>query len=221
MIDSAVPQFTPLLMSNPGDGFDPADPWYRELDPSQQGLAFSRRYGFVMDPQTDLLPAGTQIWLRNLSASAGISFFRYSSSAPKAFDPIFGANGTTNALSWSGLMFHPTVTALPGTNAYSATCQAYLLDVTTGLEAPGSSSNPFVWNWTDLPDGRPTLSLASRLVVFYPAAAAAQWALEGADSLDSGVWTPVTNAPMALEGRTAVVLPASETRSFFRMRLIP
>ncbi|MCX6914773.1 MAG: hypothetical protein NT167_17280, partial [Verrucomicrobia bacterium] len=42
-------QLTPLLISNPSDSFSPGDPWFDSLDPSRQGLAFSRRYGFDMD----------------------------------------------------------------------------------------------------------------------------------------------------------------------------
>ena len=49
-------QLTPLLVSHPTNRFDPADPWFDSLDPSRQGLAFSRRYGFIMDTNTDMLP---------------------------------------------------------------------------------------------------------------------------------------------------------------------
>src|SRR5690242_14338777 len=47
MVDPAIPQLIPLLASNPLDQFDPADPWFSSLDPRAEGLAFSRRYGFV------------------------------------------------------------------------------------------------------------------------------------------------------------------------------
>ena len=83
-LDPTVPELTPLLVSNPGDGFDPADPWYDLLDPKRQGLAFSRRYGFVMDATTDPLPDGARIWLRKLSSSDGLKIYRYRSSTPKA-----------------------------------------------------------------------------------------------------------------------------------------
>ena len=43
MMPTEVPQLTPLMVSNPGDSFDPADPWFGALDPSAQGNAFSRR----------------------------------------------------------------------------------------------------------------------------------------------------------------------------------
>ena len=34
MMPMDVPQLTPLLVSNPGDSFDPAAPWFNALDPS-------------------------------------------------------------------------------------------------------------------------------------------------------------------------------------------
>lgn len=220
MMPSTVPQLTPLMVSNPGDSFDPADPWFGALDPSAQGKAFSRRYGFVMDANTDLLPAGTQIWIRKLSSSPELSAYRYQETAPKALQPIFGTEGTTNALYWSGMMFHPVFAAPPGTNAFTATFEAYLLDTGTGLAVPGSGSGPVVFNWTDVPDGLPGLNIGSRAVVFWPTSAT-NWVLEGTATLNSGVWTPVTNAPTPLEGQAAVVLDPRETRRFFRMRLAP
>jgi hypothetical protein len=218
MMPATVPQLTPLLVSNPGDSFDPADPWFSALDPSAQGAAFSRRYGFVMDGNTDLLPAGTQIWIRKLSSSPGLSAYRYQETAPKALQPIFGTGGTTNALYWNGMMFHPVFAAPPGTNSYSAIFEVYLLDTTTGLEVPGSSSGPLVFTWTDVPDGRPSLNIGARIVVFWPTSAT-NWAVEGTATLPSGTWTPVTNAPVMLEGQSAVVLDPGETRKFFRMKL--
>jgi len=218
MMPGTVPQLTPLMVSNPGDRFDPVDPWFGALDPSAQGQAFSRRYGFVMDASTDLLPAGMQIWIRKLSSSPGLSAYRYQETAPKALQPIFATDGTTNALYWNGMMFHPVFAAPPGTNTFTATFEAYLLDAATGLEVAGSSSGPLVFNWTEVPDGRPSLDIGSRRVVFWPNAAT-NWTLEGASSLTDGTWTPVTNVPVTLEGQAAVVLETDETRRFFRMKL--
>jgi len=218
MMPSTVPQLTPLLVSNPGDSFDPADPWFCALDPSAEGKAFSRRYGFVMDGNTDLLPAGTQIWIRKLSGSAGLSAYRYQEAAPKALHPIFGTDGATNALAWNGMMFHPVFASAPVTNSCSATFEVYLLDTTTGQEVSGSSSGPLAFTWTDVPDGRPSLNIGSRVVVFWPTSTT-NWALEGTDALPGGTWTPVTNAPVTLEDQSAVVLDPGETRKFFRMKL--
>jgi hypothetical protein len=220
MMPPEVPQLTPVLVSNPGDSFDPADPWFGALDPSAQGQAFSRRYGFVMDGNTDPRPAGTQIWIRKLSGSAGLSAYRYQETEPKALQPIFGTEGVTNAMFWNGVMFHPVFAAPPGTNSYSATFEVYLLNTSTGQEVPGSSSGPLVFPWTAIADGRPGLSISMRTVVFWPASATS-WALEGADVLPGGTWTPVTSAPVVLEGQSAVVLEPGDLRKFFRMKLAP
>jgi len=218
-VDPTIPELTPLLASNPQDHFDPSDPWYDALDSSRQGLAFSRRYGFVMNTVTDLLPAGTGIWIRKLSSSAQLGFYRaHAMSLPHLWQPIFGTDGTTNVYSWSGTMFHPCVTAPPGTNTYSATFEAFLIDASTGLEVPNSSTGPFTLNWTSLPDGRPALAIAQKIAIAWPAAAT-NYVLEYADTLPCSNWTRVTNAPVMLDGQPAVLLDASELRRFFRMTL--
>lgn len=220
MMDATVPQLTPLLVSNPGDSFSPGDPWFEALDPSRQSRSFSRRYGFVMDAMTDPLPANTQMWIRKLSSTPGLSGYRYADTAPKAFQPIFGTDGATNALYWNGMMFHPAFTAPSGTNTYTATFEAYLVNTTTGAEVPNSSTGPFVFNWTNEPDGRPSLAIGQRIVIYWPTTAT-NYVLEGTDSLTGGTWTHVTNAPVLLDGQSAVVLSPGETRTFFRMKLAP
>ena len=213
-------QLTPLLVSNPGAGFDPADPWYDCLDPSRHGLAFSRRIGFLMDTASDLIPTGTAIWIRKLSGSPGLGAYRYRSSAPKAWEPIFGTAGSTNALQWDGGMFHPGFAAPPGSGTYTATFEAFLVDTTTGLPVPGAGTGPFVFNWTDVPDGRPALIVAAKVVLAWPASAT-NYVLEAADTLTASTWTPVTNAPVLLDGQPAVVLDPCQARKLFRMRLGP
>jgi len=219
-LPAAEPQLTPLLVSNPGDSFNPADPWYDSLDPSRQGQSFSRRYGFVMNSVTDPLPPETEIWIRKLSSTPGLSAYRYAGSTLKAWEPIFGTAGTTNAMHWNGVMFHPAFTAPPGTNAVSAIFEVYLVDRTTGEEVGGSSSGPFVLNFTNVGDGRPKLSLESRMVVFWPPDTT-NYVLEATDKLPDGTWTRVTNEIMVIEGQSAVLVAPSEARRFFRMRLAP
>ena len=220
LLDPTVPQLTPLLVSNPSDHFDPGDPWWDALDPNRAGLAFSRRYGFVMDTMSDPLPDGTAMWIRKLSGSPGLGAHRYASTAPKAFEPIFGSEGSTNALMWNGLMFHPCFTAPPGTNTYSATFEVYLVETTTGAEVPGSSSGPVVFHWSDVPDGRPTLNVATKVMVSWPTSTANS-VLEAADSPDATVWTTVTNAPVTVDGQEAVVLEPATAKKFYRLRQTP
>jgi len=221
MMPTDVPQLTPLLVSHPGDSFDPADPWFDVLDPSRQGQSFSRRYGFVMDAMSDPLPPNTQMWIRKLSGPAELKFYRYASSAPKAFAPIFGTDGTTNALYWNGMMFHPAVAAPPGTNGYTATFEVYLLDTTTGQELPDSGSGPLTFQWTNVPDGRPALTLAPKVLVAWPTGTATNWVLESASSATATTWTTVTNAPVTVDGQPAVVLGLEATQRYFRMRYLP
>jgi len=221
MMPTVIPQLTPLLVSNPADNFDPADPWFDALDPSRQGASFSRRYGFMMDAMSDPLPAGTQMWIRKLSGSADPKIYRYSTSAPKVFAPIFGTDGATNALYWNAMMFHPTAVTPPGTNSCTATFEVYLLDTATGQEVPNSSSGPLVFNWTNVPDGRPALSLAQRVIVAWPSTTTANWALESADSVNATTWTTLTNTPVTVDGQPCVVLDASTTQQFLRMRYVP
>lgn len=221
MMPSSIPQLTPLLVSNPGDGFDPADPWFDALDPSRQGASFSRRYGFVMDAMTDPLPEGTKMWIRKISGPADLKIYRYASSAPKAFEPIFGTDGVTNALYWDGMMFHPAVAAPPGTNGYTATFEMFLLDTSTGLEVANSSSGPLVFNWTNVPDGRPVLNLAQKVVIAWPSATTTNWVLEAAGSVNATAWTPVTNSAVTVDGQPSVVLEGAAAQQFFRMRYVP
>lgn len=218
-----VPQLTPLLVSNPGDSFDPADPWFDALDPSCAGAAFSQSYGFMMDAMSDFLPAGAQMWIRKISGPPGLNFYTYSSSPPLSFDPIFSTDGATNALYWDGEMFHPVVTAPPGTNTYAATFEIYLVDGATGQEMTNTSSGPLVFTWTDVPDGRPALSLAlgAGIVVSWPSATTTNWALEAANAVNATTWMPVTNSPVTAGGQTCVILPGSAPQEYFRMRYVP
>jgi hypothetical protein len=218
MVDPTVPQLTPLLVSNPGDGFDPADPWFGCLDPSRQGLAFSRRYGFTMDSNSDPLPTGTAIWIRMLSSTPGLGAYRYRSSAPKAWQPIFGTAGSTNTYPWDGSMFHPGFTAPPVTQAYTATFEAFLVDTSTGQPVTGGSTGPFVLNWTNVPDGRPTVCIAPKVAIAWPASTT-NFVLEAADSPMATNWTPVTNTPVMVDGQPTVLLQPCEAGKFFRMRL--
>ncbi len=80
------------------------------------------------------------------------------------------------------MMFHPGVTAPPGTNTYAATFEAFLVNTSTGVEVPGSSTGPFTLNWTTVPDGRPALNIAQKMVIAWPATAT-NCVLECADTL--------------------------------------
>ena len=214
-----VPQLTPLLISNPGDNFDAADPWFDDLDPSRRGLAFSRRYGFVMDADSDPIPADQQMWIRKLDGPAELGFYRYAGNAPKAWQPIFGTAGSTNELFWNGMMFHPAVTAPPGTNQFTALFQLLLKDAATGEDVPASYSPVLEFVWTDIRDGRPALNIGLKVLIDWPTDAA-NYVLESADSPVSANWTLVTSTPVTLNGRLAVVVEAGDAQKAYRLKRI-
>jgi len=220
MMPTEVPQLTPLMVSHPEDGFDPADPWFDALDPSRQGLSFSRRYGFVMDAGSDPLPAGWQIWLRKLEGSPELAFYRYVGSEPKAWEPIFGTEGSSSEWHWNGMMFHPAVTAPAVAGGLSATFEAYLVDSATGEEVPHSGSGPLALTWMNVSDGRPVLEIGTRLVVAWSVDVTG-YELEWTDDLSGGEWTLVTQAPVEVEGKPMVILGAGASPRFYRMRKSP
>jgi hypothetical protein len=219
---TATAQLAPLLVSDPGDSFDPADPWFAYLDPSQEGLAFSRRYGFDMDVMTDYVPDNRALWIRNLGSSPELWFFDYNDYvAPLTWNPIFGTAGTTNAVYWDEIMWHIGVTAPPGTNNYSATFEVFVVDTGTGEEVTNSSSKPFVLHWTDVPDAWPQLNIAAAnangIVLTWPSCAT-NWTLVSATNLASPNWTLVTNRPVTLtNGEFAVYLECGPPRQFFTL----
>jgi hypothetical protein len=218
-VDPAIPQLTPLLVSNPDDHFDSGDPWFPYLDPRGEGLAFSRRYGFVMDGASDPLPGGTAMAIRKSSGSLALEFFRYRSSVPKVWEPIFGTAGCSDTFIWDGMMFHPCVTAPAGTNTYSASFEVFLMDTLSGQELPGTSTGAFELRWTDVPDGRPVLEIGWKVTIAFPSTAG--WALEFSDQLRPATWATVTNAPVTLDGGSAVVIDAKGAAKFYRMRRLP
>lgn len=219
MMPTNIPQLTPLMVSNPADQFSPANPWFTDLDPSGLGLSFSRRYGFVMDANTDPLPGNRAIWLRKTDGPADLYCYRYSTSpAPGIWEPVFGTAGSSNALAWNLMMFHPTFAAMPGTNGFTATFEAYLVDTGTGLEVPGSATAPMLFQFTNVPDGRPDIGMGIAVALGWDPAAT-NYALEATASLASGVWTAVTNTPVMIDGQSTVILRTDEIAGkHFRMR---
>lgn len=219
MMPEAVPQLTPLLVSNPADSFNPSDPWFAALDPSAQGLSFSRRYGWVMDGSSDPLPSGAAIWIRKLSGDADLSVYTYMAS-PATWTPIFGTEGSSNAMYWNGMMFHPAFTAPPGTNGYTATFEAYLVDTESGQEIPDTETEPMVYTFTNVSDGRPVLGAMAKLAIQWDPAAT-NWGLEWASSVSSTVWTAVTNESVEMDGSSTVLINLDAAGKVFRMRRLP
>lgn len=101
--------------------FDPSDPWYSALDPSQENRLFSSRYGFMVDTSSsDLLPTGTSIGIRMTNRSTpGLNAYFYNSGTP-TFDPVFLSSASHDYVLWNGNMWHTVFTA-PNTASGSIT----------------------------------------------------------------------------------------------------
>lgn len=216
-------QLTPLLVSHPNDYFNAVDPWFESLDPSRQGLAFSRRYGFVMHAMSDYLPGDRALWIRNLSASPGLSFYDYNDfTPPLTWNPIFGTAGSTNAAHWNRVMWHIGVTAPPGTNNYSATFEIFVMNIASGQPVANSSSGPFTLNWTCGPDGRPTLAISNSVpghVLLHWPASATNWSLLTAVAPGSSDWQAVTNTSTVSGSELLVTLSATNRNQYYRLQL--
>ena len=121
-------------------------------------------------------------------------------------------------------MWHVGVTAPPGTNTYTATFEVYVVNTDTGLEVPGSSSPPFILEWTDVPDGRPPLNITAhpggQVRLAWPATAT-NWTPVSASTPKPSSWSSVTNPPVILDGQRTVSLEPTEAARFFRMRYTP
>jgi len=227
-----INQLTPLLVSDPGDYFDPASPWFDCLDPSQQGMAFSRRYGWDMDVMTDYVPDNRALWIRDLGSSPELEFYNYmdaeydpDGSAP-TWDPMLGTAGTSNAIYWNEGMWHMGVAAPPAhagtTNYYSGTFEVYVVNTDTGEEVTNSSSGPLVLKWTDIPDGRPVLTISNNapggVVLTWPTSAQ-DWSLVSASNLNSANWTAVTNPVILSASQSLVNVESLPVQEFFRLAL--
>jgi hypothetical protein len=65
----------------------------------------------------------------------------------------------------------------------------------------------------------PELAVGLNVIVSWPATAAT-YELEWRSEADSGDWTPVTNPPVVLNGKTAVLLPPSSPQRFYQLRKV-
>ena len=66
----------------------------------------------------------------------------------------------------------------------------------------------------------PALEIALNAAVSWPANGT-EYALESSIALTNAPWIEVTNAPIEINGRTTVLLPANDTQRFFRLRSAP
>lgn len=146
-VDSGVPQMTPLSILAPGDTFNPADPWYTTLDPTQEGQAWTRRFGFVstLDPA----PLGRFFWVSMDAPSNGLEAYYYRET-PAEFDPIFGTDGAELLWQYPGSMTHP-VFSTGNVGSYAVDGFIYIGDA-VGNADPSYEAAPFTLNFTAVPE---------------------------------------------------------------------
>jgi hypothetical protein len=66
----------------------------------------------------------------------------------------------------------------------------------------------------------PTLGIAPKVFVAWPAGTATNWVLQSASSINATIWTSVTNTPVIVDGKPGVVLDSSATQQFFRFNYL-
>ncbi len=147
-VDSGVPQMQPLSVASPGDSFNPAAPWYTTLDPSQEGLAWTRRYGFVAT--NDPAPEGLSFWVDLDVTTMGLEAY-FTRTEPDMFTPIFGTDGSSTLWEFPNTMIHPVFAGDPTVASYVLTGTIYVGD-SEGVAAAGYNSAAFTLNFTSVPE---------------------------------------------------------------------
>ncbi len=67
----------------------------------------------------------------------------------------------------------------------------------------------------------PSLSIAPKVFVAWPAGTTTNWVLEAASVTDSNTWTSVTNTPVTVDGQPGVVLDSGAAQQYFRLHYVP
>lgn len=214
-VEPGTPALTPLSVSHPDAMFAAGDPWHHLLDPHAMGWAFNRQYGFVMGAESDPLPAGHAVWFRQLRASPGLKVFRYRGMDPKAWDPIFGTDGSAPVFQWGGTMFHPAYACAPGSGPQEAEYEAFLVDAATGEPAAGVAAERFLLGWSDGSAGMPMLEIARRVMLAWPAAGT-NYVAEAAPAVQ-GPWTPLPDDPFLHQNKLTLLVEPAASAQFFRL----
>ncbi len=218
-LTDSIPQLTPLVDSHPNVSFSPDDPWFQSLDPSTHGMAFNRQYGFAVDGESDPLPAGSGIWIRMVGGNPNLKVFRYRSSEPKAWQPMFGIDGSETLFQWGLTMFHPAFSTPPNTGAVSAEFEAIMVNLDTGESLDDIASAHFTLEFgSAVEEPVPTLAIKDKIVLSWPEGSHLH-IVETADSPDSLHWLPLMDPkPMLMNGMNILVLPKHNSKKFFRLR---
>jgi hypothetical protein len=147
--------------------------------------------------------------------------------ALNAYSGIFGTAGSSTKWKWDGQMDHNTYAVrlcdITVTNQlFTATYKVFVGD-SAGNEIlnpdSSSASTTEVWTWqgpaTLVP---PALTILNKTVVGWPGTST-NYVLESAQTLDSPVWTCVTNKPLVIDGSSLILVEPNCAQRYFRLRL--
>ncbi len=159
-VDSGSPVLKPLTDWSPGNNFVTNVPWFDELDPAQDGLAFNSQFGFLLDVAgSDTLPSGQSFGIRLLTNTPGLeAWFLRTTPGSELFDPVF--TPAHEYVLWNGTMWHTFFTA-DSAGAFSAQFEIFVatnagigaVDYTTvSGEDAFYSTGTVTLNWTAIPE---------------------------------------------------------------------
>ncbi|QYY37206.1 hypothetical protein [Ruficoccus sp. ZRK36] len=149
IVDNSVPEMQPLSTLSPGSSFNPSDPWYATLDPSQEGLAWTRQYGFVTT--FDPAPEGLYFWVDMDVSGSGLEAYYVRDSSPTEFTAIFGTDGSSTQWMYPDTMTHPVFAADPTVASYSVSGTIYLGDI-DGIADSSYTAQSFTLDFTAVPE---------------------------------------------------------------------
>ncbi|PTX95378.1 hypothetical protein DB345_13975 [Spartobacteria bacterium LR76] len=148
--------------------FNPAQSsagWYSQLDPTQQNLPFSTRFGFyVTSGNVELLPTASYVYIKATSISPGLSGYDvgyyidvWGQDPPSSSEwlQVYGEGSAyDNNIAWgdsSGIsMWHPVFVA-SGLGSYSATFEIYVGDGYGNALSDWTSAS-ITLNWVAVPE---------------------------------------------------------------------
>jgi hypothetical protein len=234
----------PVLTMATNGSYDPAKPWAvlngtaysRRLgwdDPNRKNANVSQR---ITNLVQSVYGANARIWIECLNRSAGLEAYlaigKFGVNADNttnvdvslgAYSGIFGTAGSSNRWQWDGNMDHNTyavaLTNLVSSNqVFTASYKIYIGDSTgSELSAASGASTTTTWTWQGPAWAyAPALGIQSAVVLSWtPTRGTVE--LQSAGSLSNPTWATVTNTPVSLDGKTAVILDASAAQKFFRL----
>jgi hypothetical protein len=216
--------------------FDPAQP-YAVLN----GTAYSRVLGWYDQGTTgangddfyDTYAAqlnGNSVWIEKTGGSPELKAYFVNEDVTgdpgTPYTPIFGTDGSPAKWRWDGKMDHNAYAVALGylttsNQLFTATYHLYIGDA-DGNPVTGYGDTTTTWRWQG-----PAVAVVpapgiagtnAQVVISWPPTVT-NLTLVAAASLATTNWATVTNRPIPLNGKSAVILEPSAAQQFFRLQL--